>query len=102
MSQVLFGIFFPSPVFSECEKPGLSESDLKTSVENLRLICERLGAKCALLRYRDEEDGKVQEYLVRKEAGDDDFMEVRYVLDTLHHYCYYCKCVGRLVKLGKG
>ena len=61
----------------ECEEPGLNEKDMEASVATLEAIAGSLNAQCCLLRERVETEGKVKEYLVRKEAEAEDFMEVR-------------------------
>lgn len=64
-------------MISECEEPGLNDNDLAASVATLKALATSLNAQCVLLRERTETQGKVQEYLVRKEAESLDFMEVR-------------------------
>ena len=55
----------------------MNEKDMEASVATLEAIAGSLNAQCCLLRERVETEGKVKEYLVRKEAEAEDFMEVR-------------------------
>jgi len=64
-------------VLVECEEPGLSEDDMAASVATLEAIATTLNAHCVLIRERMEHNGLVKEFLVRKEAEPDDFMEIR-------------------------
>jgi len=61
----------------ESEEPGLNEKDMEASIATLEAIATSLNAQCVLLRERTEVEGKVKEFLVRKEADQEDFMEVR-------------------------
>lgn len=56
---------------------GLSEEDLKASVDSLKLLAESCNADVVLLREKPAEEGTVAEYLVRNRVDENDFMEVR-------------------------
>lgn len=56
---------------------GLSEEDLKASVDSLKLLAESCNADIVLLREKPAEEGTVAEYLVRNRVDENDFMEVR-------------------------
>lgn len=56
---------------------GLSEDELEASVATLASMASSLHADCALLRKHDFGEGYIAEYLVRKKAADNDFVEVR-------------------------
>lgn len=62
---------------TECEEPGLSDQDMEASIATLEAVASSLNAQCVLLREKMEVKGKVKEFLVRKEADTEDFMEVR-------------------------
>lgn len=67
-------MYFPN---IECAEPGLNEKDMEASVATLEALALSLNAQCVLLREKTETEGKVKEYLVRREAEEEDFMEVR-------------------------
>lgn len=52
---------------------------MAASVATLESMASTLVADCVLLRKHKVELGFVSEYLVRKRAKDNDFVEVRYV-----------------------
>ncbi|GIX72330.1 GTP-binding protein 1 [Caerostris extrusa] len=56
---------------------GLSEEEMDASVATLESMASTLEADCVLLRKHKVEQGDVSEYLVRKRAKDNDFVEVR-------------------------
>ncbi|XP_055940630.1 GTP-binding protein 1-like [Argiope bruennichi] len=56
---------------------GLSEEEMDASVATLESMASTLEADCVLLRKHKVEQGHVSEYLVRKRAKDNDFVEVR-------------------------
>lgn len=56
---------------------GLSEADMEASYATLKSMAEQIEADVILLREHQEAGGKVQDYLVRKRVGDNDFLEVR-------------------------
>lgn len=56
---------------------GLSEEEMDASVATLESMASTLEADCVLLRKHKVEQGNVSEYLVRKRAKDNDFVEVR-------------------------
>lgn len=56
---------------------GLSEEEMAASVATLESMASTLEADCVLLRKHKVEQGDVSEYLVRKRAKDNDFVEVR-------------------------
>ena len=51
----------------------------------LEALATTLNAQCVLLREKTESEGKVKEYLVRKETDTEDFMEVRLVATHMFH-----------------
>ncbi len=55
---------------------GLSEKELKNSIETLRKMAKELNADISVLREREGEIGKVAEVLVRKLA-EEEFLEIR-------------------------
>lgn len=55
---------------------GLSEKELKLSLETLKKMAQELNADITILREREGEIGKVAEVLVRKLA-EEDFLEIR-------------------------
>lgn len=61
---------------------GLSEEEMDASVATLESMASTLEADCVLLRKHKVEQGDVSEYLVRKRAKDNDFVEVRYAALT--------------------
>lgn len=56
---------------------GLSDEEMAASVATLESMASTLEADCVLLRKHKVEHGDVSEYLVRKRAKDNDFVEVR-------------------------
>lgn len=56
---------------------GLTEEEMEASVATLQSMASTLDADCVLLRKHKVEQGHVSEYLVRKRAKDNDFVEVR-------------------------
>ncbi|GFR11855.1 GTP-binding protein 1 [Trichonephila clavata] len=56
---------------------GLSDEEMEASVATLESMATTLEADCVLLRKHKVEQGQVSEYLVRKRAKDNDFVEVR-------------------------
>ncbi|NP_001088313.1 GTP-binding protein 1 [Xenopus laevis] len=56
---------------------GLNEADMEASVATVTSMAEQIVADMILLREHQEAGGKVQDYLVRKSVGDNDFLEVR-------------------------
>lgn len=74
----LFHVLFKlETLYSECEEPGLNETDMEASIATLEAIATSLNAQCTMLREKAESEGKVKEFLVRKETDTEDFMEVR-------------------------
>ncbi|XP_076339350.1 GTP-binding protein 1 isoform X1 [Tachypleus tridentatus] len=61
----------------ETGENGLCEDELEASIATLQSLASSLEADCVLLRKKKAEEGMVAEYLVRKRAKEDDFMEVR-------------------------
>ncbi|MCD6408975.1 MAG: elongation factor 1-alpha [Candidatus Verstraetearchaeota archaeon] len=57
-------------VTDEGELAGLSEDELKISLENLRKIAEIAGAKISVVREAEGKKGKILEVLVRRSKGD--------------------------------
>ena len=60
---------------------GLNKEDLEASVATLQVMAEHLNCDTILLREKEVEDGKMAEYLVREKVIEDDFTEVRLVLN---------------------
>ncbi|XP_067125333.1 GTP-binding protein 1 [Centruroides vittatus] len=56
---------------------GLTEEELEASVATLKSMASSLEADCAVLRKHKVGMNYVSEYLVRKKAADNDFVEVR-------------------------
>lgn len=56
---------------------GLNESDMEASVATVRSMCEQIEADLILLRERSEAGGQVRDYLIRRQVGEADFLEVR-------------------------
>ncbi|XP_070580603.1 GTP-binding protein 1-like [Ptychodera flava] len=56
---------------------GLSQEELDSSVDTLKMLASQLDADTVLLRERTLQGGKVAEYLVRKKPDDEDFYEIR-------------------------
>ncbi|XP_056111141.1 GTP-binding protein 1 isoform X1 [Rhinichthys klamathensis goyatoka] len=56
---------------------GLNESDMQASVATVRSMCEQIEADLILLRERTEAGGQVRDYLIRRQVGEADFLEVR-------------------------
>ncbi|XP_077069025.1 GTP-binding protein 1 isoform X1 [Siphateles boraxobius] len=56
---------------------GLDESDMQASVATVRSMCEQIEADLILLRERTEAGGQVRDYLIRRQVGEADFLEVR-------------------------
>ncbi|CAM4364213.1 hypothetical protein PO909_001537 [Leuciscus waleckii] len=56
---------------------GLNESDMEASVATVRSMCEQIEADLILLRERTEAGGQVRDYLIRRQVGEADFLEVR-------------------------
>ena len=72
--ELNFGHFF----FLEGDAPGLQAADLEASIATLQSLAETIDAECVELRRRNEQEGQVVEYLIRKRTDERDFMEVRY------------------------
>ncbi|KAM9326101.1 GTP-binding protein 1 [Gastrophryne carolinensis] len=56
---------------------GLNKADMEASIATVTSMAEQIGADMILLREHQEAGGKVQDYLVRKRVGENDFLEVR-------------------------
>ncbi|XP_067238212.1 GTP-binding protein 1 isoform X2 [Chanodichthys erythropterus] len=56
---------------------GLNESDMQASVATVRSMCEQIESDLILLRERTEAGGQVRDYLIRRQVGEADFLEVR-------------------------
>jgi len=61
----------------EGEETGLAEDDLVTSRATLEAMAENLNCKCTLIRGRDGQVGKIEEYLIRRIYEENDFLEVK-------------------------
>ncbi|KAM7297004.1 hypothetical protein ISCGN_022158 [Ixodes scapularis] len=57
--------------------PGLSSEEMAASVATLQSMASTLECDCVLLRERKSGDGLAAEYLVRRRAKENDFVEVR-------------------------
>lgn len=55
----------------------MNESDMQASVATVRSMCEQIEADLILLRERTEAVGQVRDYLIRRQVGEADFLEVR-------------------------
>ena len=60
-------------------KSGLDEEEMAASVATLQSLASTLPADCVLIRERKTDNGLLSEYLVRRQADEKDFMEVRLV-----------------------
>lgn len=67
---------FPSPCLDGGDY-GLDEKDMEASVATVRLLCEQIEADLIFLRERSDTGGKIQDYLIRRRVGEQDFLEVR-------------------------
>ncbi|XP_069509065.1 GTP-binding protein 1 isoform X1 [Ambystoma mexicanum] len=56
---------------------GLNEADMEASIATVTSMAQQIGADLILLREHQEAGGRVQDYLVRKHVGENDFLEVR-------------------------
>uniref|UniRef100_A0A8C4GI15 GTP-binding protein 1 n=1 Tax=Dicentrarchus labrax TaxID=13489 RepID=A0A8C4GI15_DICLA len=56
---------------------GLDEKDMEASVATVRSLCEQIEADLIWLRERTDTGGKIQDYLIRRRVGEQDFLEVR-------------------------
>nr|XP_019959597.1 PREDICTED: GTP-binding protein 1-like isoform X1 [Paralichthys olivaceus] len=56
---------------------GLDEKDMEASVATVRSLCEQIEADLILLRERIDTGGHIQDYLIRRRVGEQDFLEVR-------------------------
>ncbi|EDQ84748.1 uncharacterized protein MONBRDRAFT_39133 [Monosiga brevicollis MX1] len=61
----------------EQEAPGLAEEELAQARDNLEKLCSKLNAEVSEVRRRHEEQGWVQEVLIRRRCEGADFIEVR-------------------------
>lgn len=50
---------------------------MEASVATVRSLCEQIEADLILLRERTDTGGKIQDYLIRRRVGEQDFLEVR-------------------------
>ncbi len=62
---------------TEGDTPGLQGPDLEASIATLQSLSETIDAECVELRRRNEQEGQVIEFLIRKRTDERDFMEVR-------------------------
>lgn len=58
---------------------GLPEEEYEASVATLKSLADTLEADCVLLRERKSKTGTQGQFLVRRKADSQDFMEVRWV-----------------------
>ncbi|XP_037546273.1 GTP binding protein 1, like [Nematolebias whitei] len=56
---------------------GLNENDMEASVATVWSLCGQIEADVILLRERTDTGGKIQDYLIRRHVGEQDFLEVR-------------------------
>uniref|UniRef100_A0A3Q3WYJ9 GTP-binding protein 1 n=1 Tax=Mola mola TaxID=94237 RepID=A0A3Q3WYJ9_MOLML len=56
---------------------GLDETDMGASIATVRSLCEQIEADLIWLRERTDTGGKIQDYLIRRRVGEQDFLEVR-------------------------
>ena len=56
---------------------GLDEKDMEASVATVKSLCEQIEADLILLRERIDTGGQIQDYLIRRRVGEQDFLEVR-------------------------
>uniref|UniRef100_T1JDP2 Tr-type G domain-containing protein n=1 Tax=Strigamia maritima TaxID=126957 RepID=T1JDP2_STRMM len=56
---------------------GLKSDEIEASVATLRSMASTIPADCVLLRQRKNDKGIIAEFLVRKQADENDFMEIR-------------------------
>ncbi|XP_036976368.1 GTP-binding protein 1-like [Acanthopagrus latus] len=56
---------------------GLDDKDLEASVATVKSLCEQIEADLIWLRERTDTGGKIQDYLIRRRVGEQDFLEVR-------------------------
>lgn len=61
----------------EGEETGLNEDDLVNSLATLKAIAENLNCECTLIRHKDGQIGKIEEYLIRRIYEENDFLEVK-------------------------
>lgn len=66
-----------SSIFLDGGDYGLDEKDMEASVATVRSLCEQIEADLILLRERTDTGGKIQDYLIRRRVGEQDFLEVR-------------------------
>ncbi|XP_078482135.1 GTP-binding protein 1-like [Ciona intestinalis] len=59
------------------DEGGLSEEELQASLATLKSLAETLNCDCTLLRERSADQGKVEEYLIRRRFEENDFLEVK-------------------------
>lgn len=56
---------------------GLDDKDMEASVATVKSLCEQIEADLIWLRERTDTGGKIQDYLIRRRVGEQDFLEVR-------------------------
>lgn len=56
---------------------GLDDKDMEASIATVRSLCEQIEADLIWLRERIDTGGKIQDYLIRRRVGEQDFLEVR-------------------------
>ena len=63
---------------SDCDgENGLSDDDLAASKATLQSLAESIDCDCTLLRQCSSENGKTEEYLIRRRNNCNDFLEVK-------------------------
>lgn len=51
---------------------------MEASIATVRSLCEQIEADLIWLRERIDTGGKIQDYLIRRRVGEQDFLEVRW------------------------
>lgn len=63
---------------------GLTDEDLEHSKHTLVSVAAAYECDCTFLRERMANKGKVHEFLIRKQYGETDFLEVKWVMCSLY------------------
>ncbi|XP_055331213.1 GTP-binding protein 1-like [Paramacrobiotus metropolitanus] len=56
---------------------GFTEPEMTKALETLLLVCQTAKASCIFLRQRKSDNGIINTYLIRRQADEEDFLEVR-------------------------
>lgn len=73
----LIYIFFKLTCLPDDSGFGLPDDEYEASVATLRSLADTLEADCVLLREKKSKAGTQGQFLVRRKADSQDFMEVR-------------------------